>query len=362
MVYNEVMIFTELEGKEFRKFEQKCPFGNLYQMSERAEVRANMGWDARILGVKDGDKIVAGCLVLARRGVMLVQMGGVMDWSDLKVVRFWLRGLVDYAKTTGNYALEVYPPLKLSIRDNTGAILEEFDQKKVYDLFAEAGFKYLGKTTAIDPKANRWVTMKDLSEFKTEDEMRASYKKNVRNKLRKHSPELEIVEVTSDEDLEQVAFAIEGSNEKNGQKSRDHSYYRYIRDAFGSRVHFVLARRREDGKTVAGRVIFDHPNETISFISGTVQEFRQMNAMTVLQDDLLTKCFKKGIKRVNFYGMAGDFSPANHLLEFKSGFGIKVEEYIGGFRLVLKPGKYYRARFATKARGAAGRVKRLIKK
>ena len=87
-----------------------------------------------------------------------------------------------------------------------------------------------------------------------------------------------------------------------------------------------------------------------------------MNAMTVLQDDLLTKCLKKGIKRVNFYGMAGDFSPANHLLEFKSGFGIKVEEYIGGFRLVLKPGKYYRARFAAKARGAAGRVKRLIKK
>ena len=47
----------------------------------------------------------------------------------------------------------------------------------------------------------------------------------------------------------------------------------------------------------------------------------------------MKECFMKGIKRVNFYGMAGDFSPANHLLEFKSGFGIKVEEYIGGFRV-----------------------------
>ena len=356
------MIFTELDSKEFHKFEQKNPFGNLYQMAERAEVRAKMGWDAKLLGVKDGEKIVAGCFALSRKGVMMVQMGGVLDWSDLKLVKFWLNGLIDYAKNTENYALEIYPPLKLSIRDKSGEVLEEFDQKKIFDAFEKAGFKYIGRTIAVDHKANRWVTVKDLSGFKTVDELRASYKKNVRNKMRKHAPELEIVEVTNDKDLDEVAFAIEGSNEKNKAKSRDHSYYRYIRDAFGDKVHFVLARRKEDGATVAGRVIFDHPNETVSFISGTVQKYRQMNAMTVLQDDLLTKCFNKGIKRVNFYGMAGDFSPANHLLEFKSGFGILVEEYIGGFRLVLKPGKYRRAKIAAKARGAAGRLKRLISK
>jgi lipid II:glycine glycyltransferase (peptidoglycan interpeptide bridge formation enzyme) len=46
------------------------------------------------------------------------------------------------------------------------------------------------------------------------------------------------------------------------------------------------------------------------------------------------------VKRANFYGIDGDFSENNKLLEFKSGFGVDIEEYVGGFRLILQPGKY----------------------
>jgi len=167
--------------------------------------------------------------------------------------------------------------------------------------------------------------------------------------------------VTDKADLADVAFAIEGSNTKNGVKSRNNSYYEDIQEVFGDQVHFMLARNKENGDAVAGRVIFDHPNETVSFISGTVQKYRRMNAMTVLQDDLLTKCFEKGIKRVNFYGMEGDFSENNHLLEFKSGFGVKVEELIGGFRIVVNPSAYRKQEMIRIVRGAGGRIKRFVK-
>lgn len=354
------MNFVELESGEFRRFEQKNPYGNLYQMSERAEVRRHMGWNAKLLGLKDKNKIIAACLLLEKNGAAMVQMGGVLDWSDTKIINEWLKNVSDYAKKNNFYMLEIYPPVKLSIRDNKGEIIEEYDRSGIYKLFEKYGYSYLGKTIAVDPKANRWITCKDLSGFKNVDELRASYKKNVRNKLRKCSGDLTIEEVVSDEDLDEIGRAMEGSNEKNGAKSRDHSYYRYIRDAYGKQVHFVLARRKEDGDTVAGRIIFDHPNETISFISGTVQKYRRMNAMTVLQDDLLTKCFNKGIKRVNFYGMEGDFSDNNRLLEFKSGFGILVEEYIGGFRLIIKPGKYKAVQAKTFVRRCLGFAKRKI--
>ena len=62
--------------------------------------------------------------------------------------------------------------------------------------------------------------------------------------------------------------------------------------------------------------------------------------MTYLQDWLLEDCLERGVKRANFYGIDGDFSENNKLLEFKSGFGVDIEEYIGGFRLILQPGKY----------------------
>lgn len=355
------MKFVELSEADYRKFEQKNPYGNLYQMAERAALRRRMGWHANLLGVREDNKIIAGCLVLEKNGMMMVPMGGVLDWNNTKLLDFWLKNLLDYAKEHNAVTLEVFPPLVLTVRDVKGEVLESKNWDAVFKCFDENNFDYEGKTTAIENKANRWVTVKDLSGFKTIDEVRASYKKNVRNKLRKCSPELEILEVTDKADLADVAFAIEGSNTKNGVKSRNNSYYEDIQEVFGDQVHFMLARNKENGDAVAGRVIFDHPNETVSFISGTVQKYRRMNAMTVLQDDLLTKCFEKGIKRVNFYGMEGDFSENNHLLEFKSGFGVKVEELIGGFRIVINPSAYRKQEAIRIVRGAGGRIKRFVK-
>ena len=354
------MKFVELGEEEYRKFEQKNPYGNLYQMAERAVVRRRMGWRATLLGLKDERKIVAACLVLAKNGMMMVPMGGLMDWSDEKIVQAWLKNLLNYAAEQGAVTLEVFPPLRWTLRNVKGEVEETQNWDEVFKIFSEAGFEYEGRTTAIENKANRWVTVKDLSGFESVEELQASYKKNVRNKLRKCSPDLVISEVTERGKLGDVALAIEGSNTKNGVKSRDISYYEDIFDAFGEQVHFVLARNKENGDPVAGRVIFDHPNETVSFISGTVQKYRRMNAMTVLQDDLLTKCLKKGIRRVNFYGMAGDFSKENHLLEFKSGFGVKVEEYIGGFRYVVDPVAYRRQQAVRLLRGIGGRAKRAV--
>lgn len=351
----------ELEAGELRQFEQKSPYGNLYQMAERAEVRRRMGWQAWLFGVKDAEKVLAACVAFEKDGMMMVPMGGVMDWGDLRLVKFWLDGLIAEAKRRKAVTLEVFPPLLLSKRDVHGEVLENYARDDIFSLFASAGFEYEGRTTAIENKANRWVTVKDLSGFSSAEELQASYKKNVRNKLRKCSKELDILEVHNEAGLAEVAEAIEGSNTKNGVRSRDLSYYRYIADAFGKQVHFMLARNKANGDAVAGRVIFEHPNETVSFISGTVQKYRRMNAMTVLQDDLLRKSLAKGVKRVNFYGMAGDFSKNNHLLEFKSGFGVQVEEYIGGFRLIIDRKKYRQQQLKRGIRRVGGAGKRAVK-
>ena len=69
-----------------------------------------------------------------------------------------------------------------------------------------------------------------------------------------------------------------------------------------------------------------------------------------MQDWQIERCFKRGIKRINFYGVDGDFSENNRLLEFKSGFGVEVEEYIGGFRYVINPFRYFVSRVKRKIR------------
>jgi alanine adding enzyme len=299
-----------------------------------------MGWNVFLLGVKDESKVVAGCLLMERGGEALVQLGPILDFSNTKLVKFWVKSVVDFAKSHNFISLEVFPPALLAIRDCKGEVVKALEGAKLEKIFSDEGFSYMGRTVELENKANRWMAIKNLRDFKNMDEVRASYKKNVRNKLRKISPELEVYELKDKTEIPKLAEAVDQSNHKNGVVSRYLSYYEWMWDAWGENTRFIVARRKEDKAVVAGRILIYHPNEVVSFISGTTQRYKKLNGMTYLQDWLLDDCLKKGIKRVNFYGIDGDFSDSNKLLEFKSGFGVDIEEYVGGFRLILQPGKY----------------------
>jgi len=334
------MKFVELTDAEFQKFERKQACGNFFQSAERAELRRKMGWNVYLLGVKDESKILAGCLLMERGGEALVQLGPILDYSNTKLVKFWIKSIVEFAKTHNFVALEVFPPDLLAIRGVKGEVVKELNGAKTEKIFVDAGFSYMGRTVALENKANRWMAIKNLRGFKNMDEIRASYKKNVRNKLRKISPELEVYELKDKTEIPMLAEAVDQSNHKNGVVSRYLSYYEWMWDAWGDQTRFIVARRKEDKAVVAGRILIYHPNEVVSFISGTTQRYKKLNGMTYLQDWLLEDCLERGVKRANFYGIDGDFSDNNKLLEFKSGFGVDIEEYVGGFRLILKPGKY----------------------
>jgi len=334
------MKFVELTDSELSKFERKQPCGNFFQSAERAELRRKMGWKVYLLGVKDEKKILSGCLLMERGGEALVQLGPIMDFADTKLVKFWIKSIIAFAKEHGFVSLEVFPPALLAIRDAKGEVLKSLPGAKLEKIFADAGFSYMGRTVELENKANRWMAVKNLKGFKDMTEVRASYKKNVRNKLRKISPELEVYELKEKSEIPMLAEAVDQSNHKNGVVSRYLSYYEWMWDAWGENTRFIVARRKEDKAVVAGRILIYHPNEVVSFISGTTQRYKKLNGMTFLQDWLLEDCLKRGVKRANFYGIDGDFSENNKLLEFKSGFGVDIEEYVGGFRLILQPGKY----------------------
>ena len=355
------MNFVELTDEEFRKFERKQACGNFFQSAERAELRRKMGWNVFLLGVKDESKIVAGCLLMERGGEALVQLGPILDFSNTKLVKFWIKSVVDFAKTHNFISLEVFPPDLLAVRDVKGEVVKSLKGAATEKIFVDAGFIYMGRTVELENKANRWMAVKDLRNFKNMDEVRASYKKNVRNKLRKISPELEVYELKDKSEIPKLAEAVDQSNHKNGVVSRYLSYYEWMWDAWGENTRFIVARRKEDKAVVAGRILIYHPNEVVSFISGTVQRYKQLNGMTYLQDWLLEDCLERGVKRANFYGIDGHFTPDNKLLEFKSGFGVDIEEYVGGFRLILQPGKYRLNKAKKTTLNAMRRVRNVVR-
>ena len=347
------MKFQEITAKEFDKFEHGRLGGGFYQKAKRAIVREKMGWTINFLGVFDSKKLRGAGLMMSRRGAGIMQLGPILDdYSDMELVRTFLDGVVKFAKSKNWITVEVFPPVILTIRDAKGEILNEYDRKELFKVFEEYGFKYEGATIKFDPRVMRWLTVKDLSKFKNMDEIRTAYKKSVRNKLRKFGPMLEVELIKDKSQLDEWIKPLVSSNVKNGVEKlgRGTDYYADIWDAFGDQAEFMSVKKKDTGETVVSRLVLYFPEETITFSSGTIQEFKKLNGMTILQDWQIERCLNKGIKRINFYGVEGDFSENNRLLTFKAEFGVVVEEYIGGFRKVLRP-----------MRHNLGRIKRKIK-
>ena len=82
---------------------------------------------------------------------------------------------------------------------------------------------------------------------------------------------LEIDELKDKSQLPDFYVAITESDKKNGVVSRKLDYWEDVWDVFGNKVHFVVVRKKETGEPVCARVHFDHPNEVVTFVSGTVQ-------------------------------------------------------------------------------------------
>jgi len=360
------MKIIQLSEFDYRKFESKHKYGNIMQEVERVELRKWMGWNTYLLGSKKDGEINSSCLLLEKNGYAMIQMGPVLDWKDLAFVKEWLKAIVSYCKKAGFVKLEIYPYVLMNVRDKNGEILESHSREKMKAIFAELGFAYGGETIGAQPKAQRWMTVKDITGMDDMDSVWASYKNTVRTMIRKHSPEVKIEQMRDKSELQDVGLMFSESNMRNKVNNRSLSYYAKIFDIFGDKVVFHIARRRDDDEPVAAHMFFVTKHEAVSYAAGISEKHKALNGMTLLNDAFFKYCLEHGIKRCNLYGVSGDFSSSNHLLRFKSQFGIKVEEYLGEFSIVLNKKAYARDMRKEKVLGALRKVKyggkRLVEK
>ncbi|MBR3177349.1 peptidoglycan bridge formation glycyltransferase FemA/FemB family protein [Candidatus Saccharibacteria bacterium] len=353
------MEFTILTPEEFTKFESKHPLGNFYQSAARAKLREKMGWHTYLLGIKDKKTIKAAALLIEKNQEALIQMGPILDYSkepDIfpgspakpskhsyqeRILVFFLENLKIFAKNHNFIQLEIFPPLLLSLREIDGSKVKEWNREKIFQIFKKQGFKHEGFTTKIENKSNRWMFSKDLSGLKTFRDIELSLNSSTRKKLHKTSRELDIKVLTKKSELKEWLTALEESDKRNGVHTRSVEYFEDLWDAFGENAIFVEARRKDNGELVSSEVDILHPNEMVAFVAGTIEKNKHYNGSVAIKGFNLEKCLELGQTRLNLYGMEGDFSPENPLLHFKSGLKGISEEYIGGFRLVLKPARLF---------------------
>ena len=335
------MEFTTLKPDEFTKFEQKQAVGNFFQTPERAKLRDKMNFSTHLLGVKEKNKIKLSALLIEREKEALIQLGPILDYDDTKLLNFFLTKIKEYCVEKGYIKLEIFPPLVISTRDTDGSIIKKFNRNKIFKIFEKHGYKHEGFTVKVENKAMRWMFVKDLTGFKTLRDAELSMNSSTRKKLHKTGRELDIKVLTDKKDLKEWRQALVESDLRNGVKTRDLKYFEDLWDAFGDKAIFVEARRKDNGELVSSEIDTIHPNEMVAFLAGTIEKNKHFNGSTAIKGWNIEECLRRGLTRLNLYGMEGVFSPENPLLYFKAGLRGYTEEYIGGFCLVLNPYKLF---------------------
>lgn len=344
------MVFDVLSSKEYAKFVDGSKYGNFMQSYERSLLRNKMGYVTHLIGVKRKGKVVAAGLLVENHHEAWLQNGPILDWEDSQLVAFFLTNLLKYCRAHHVLEVEVYPPVLLSIRNEHGGIEQKFDQTNLFQIFSQIGFKHMGFTEKLDFKALRWMFVKNLGNLQTMRDVELSFNASTRKKYHQTERNLDIYILQDKIELEGWLRPLQESNARNNIKTRSLKYFEDLWDCFGSKATFVEARLKETGETVSSELDIWHPNESVAFLAGTTERLKKYNGITAIKGWQLAECLKRGQKRANFYGIDGIFSGNNNLLNAKSGFHGEIEEYIGGFKCVINPTRYYVSRITDKVR------------
>ena len=97
------MELVKLTEKEFAKFAVKHRQASFYQTVEWGHLKETNNWQMHLLGLKDGKKIVAGCLLLSKmtpvkRKMFYSPRGFLIDYSDYDLLKEFTYKIKEYVK------------------------------------------------------------------------------------------------------------------------------------------------------------------------------------------------------------------------------------------------------------------------
>ena len=123
-----IMKFVELTEKEFTAFADNHKYGSFHQNTAWGELKSGTGWITYLVGVKEKDEVVAASLVLSKstpikKNMFYAPRGFLIDYSDKKILKFFLDELKEFAKKHNAIFIKFDPYVEYQQRDLNGDIV-----------------------------------------------------------------------------------------------------------------------------------------------------------------------------------------------------------------------------------------------
>lgn len=365
------------------------------------------GWTCHYLGLIDNDKVV-GTAILSGKPLKFAgmfytcQYGPHLDYSNQEVVREFFTQLKSILTELGASKFEFNPNLVWKQYSPNGELLTKNEYPNI-SILNELGYSLQDINENTNGKWNmRFHYAKDLSEL-TADTLLKSYGSQAKRSVKKAIQNGIIIEELSYDNTREMHDLMEMSATKHGFAARDFGYYDRANKHLGDNAKYIIAKlnvdqyltkmqaevddsvakierfagtKKEkqipdlerkvqtlnadmevirnsndiiDGEILmsAGVFLVNGP-ELIYLFGGNNADYQKFCSSFALQDYVMKIGIELGCTEYNMYGIDGTFDGTDSILKFKSSFDGYVNEFVGTYEMILKPGKLKRAQLIKK--------------
>lgn len=391
-----------IDVKKHDEFVSNHPLCNLLQSSNWAKVKDN--WKSKIVGVYDGQTLIASALVLIKQlplgfTMMYIPRGPIMDYENERLVKFYFQEMKKWAKKYKCLFIKMDP----GIHSNDYKIDEQNNEKyEVCDVIInhmkEAGLIHQGYTTYIEEsiqpryQANVYkcddfdgslprhtkrlikdalkrdvkvekVGKERIKEFSDVVALTEARKQvNLRNQeyfeqlmdIYKEDAYLFFAEVNIPETLDRLRKQQEeNDNELKNLKEGSPKKLRRLNDIKNSLAkdikEFESFAKEYDSTTVIAGILSIKFGDTMEMLyAGMNDKFKKFMPQYYLYTENMKYAFAHGCNYANMGGVEGDLQDG--LTKFKANFNPYINEFIGEFDLPVNNLLYNASQMAYKIR------------
>lgn len=230
------MKLVNLTKSDFKKYADNHDQITFHQTEEWANLKKVNGWEAHYIGLKEGKKIKAAALILAKelpiikKKMFYSPRGFLIDYNDYELLKEFTNELKKYIKKEKGIFVKIDPYVEYQERDNNGQIVENgYNNKKAVENLKKLGYKFFGFNTMQDTLQPRWMHVIEIN-GKTEEEVLKEMESKTRQILRKNEKSsIKTREITKEE-IPIFKSIMEHTGDRRDFIDRPLSYYEAMWD------------------------------------------------------------------------------------------------------------------------------------
>lgn len=233
------MKFVELEDKEFDSFAINHECSSFIEHSSFAHLKKKNGWDYKIFGLKNDNKIVAATILLFKKMPLGKYMyyaprGYLLDYTDEKIFKTFNQEILNYCKSNKGMFLKIDPYLIKRQKDKDGNIVENgIDNSNVIKMIEKEGFVLQDEDKGNKPLQIQnmyWIRLNK----KTLDDVMKEMTSKTRQMIRKNERRGIVIREGSLEDFEEFNKIMSNTENRKNFVSRDMEYNKEMYKEYGN--------------------------------------------------------------------------------------------------------------------------------